>query len=870
MPMKNKSIKSILVTGDFTIDWNIARKRGSSLTSALWNSEDCTRACVQRGGAALLGDLIEEVVNQMDLKTNQKPCVNKIKNECTSIEPGDKQFHHSYSLWSLFNDKDGFAWRVSEFIGIDRNDDGLNKCVMNSLKDSPNPDLIIIDDSDLGFRKQSEIWMKYFDGLKKEPWIILKMSCPVAEGPLWEYLHQKYSENLIVVMDINDLRRTEVQISKELSWERTTQDLVWELTHNPRINSLSNCTNIIVSFDTAGALNLSGKRGKIFYDRAGIEGTWSKKYPGGMIGYNCCLTASIAHQIIRSCDMPDISAGIQAGIAAMRKLHLVGYGDKTEKSPTTQLAFPFKTVSAEILKNEICVTEDEVQDPVRFLGNDSSESKIFSQQNYWTILDNRKKEESLASLAENIVQFGESAALSNIPLGQFGNLTTADRREIESFRTIRSLMAEYRNQNRKSRPLSIGVFGAPGSGKSFGITEVANSLDKNLFKRMEFNLSQLTGIDALYDALHQVRDVGLSGSIPLVFWDEFDTVLENQPLGWLKYFLAPMQDGSFQQGQITHPIGQSIFIFAGGTSETLENFGKEMEEKDFRKVKGPDFVSRLKGFINIMGPNPANGDTITDPYYIIRRAILLRSLLSRVSPQIVDKNIIRIDPGVLTALLQISKYKHGARSMESIITMSQLSGKNRFERSSLPPESQLKLHVDGFEFLSTVQQIVLTPDILEKLAEAAHQVYCDGKKRDGWKVGKDKSEVDKTHPWLVPYEELPESAKMANRITVRLIPRKLAAAGYIMVSARNSKQVVKVPGADLEILARLEHELWMQAKLAAGFKLGKPTMATPNRNEYLVEWDKLSEKIKNIDRDLIKGIPAILAKAGYTIEKLHK
>ena len=67
-----------------------------------------------------------------------------------------------------------------------------------------------------------------------------------------------------------------------------------------------------------------------------------------------------------------------------------------------------------------------------------------------------------------------------------------------------------------------------------------------------------------------MRDLGLSGKLPLVFWDEFDTALEGQPLGWLRYFLAPMQDGAFQDGQITHPIGRAIFVFAGGTAERME------------------------------------------------------------------------------------------------------------------------------------------------------------------------------------------------------------------------------------------------------------------------------------------------------------
>ncbi len=79
-------------------------------------------------------------------------------------------------------------------------------------------------------------------------------------------------------------------------------------------------------------------------------------------------------------------------------------------------------------------------------------------------------------------------------------------------------------------------------------------------------------------AFHQVRDIGLSGKFPLVFWDEFDTSLAETPLGWLRYFLAPMQDGKFQEGQISHPIGRAIFVFAGGTSSSMAEFDKGTDE----------------------------------------------------------------------------------------------------------------------------------------------------------------------------------------------------------------------------------------------------------------------------------------------------
>ena len=287
-----------------------------------------------------------------------------------------------------------------------------------------------------------------------------------------------------------------------------------------------------------------------------------------------------------------------------------------------------------------------------------------------------------------------------------------DRQEIESFRSISNLVFEYCRQEPQKRPLSVAVFGPPGSGKSFGIKEIANSLLPGQIRVLEFNLSQFDSEGDLHAAFHQVRDAGLSGTIPLVFWDEFDTSLEGAPLGWLRYFLAPMQDGRFQEGQINHPIGRSIFVFAGGTSSTMAAFDQGPTE-EFRAAKGPDFISRLKGYINVLGPNPVEGSATSaeDPYFIIRRAILLRSSLNRNAKHLFEKGdgkeLLNIDSGVLRALLKTRVYKHGVRSIESIIAMSQLTGETSFERSSLPAESQLDLHVDGKSFLSLVQQVEL-------------------------------------------------------------------------------------------------------------------------------------------------------------------
>jgi hypothetical protein len=328
-----------------------------------------------------------------------------------------------------------------------------------------------------------------------------------------------------------------------------------------------------------------------------------------------------------------------------------------------------------------------------------------------------------------------------------------------------------------------------------------------------------------------------------------------------------MQDGKFQEGQISHPIGRAIFVFAGGTSSSMVEFDKGTEE-EFKSAKGPDFVSRLKGYINVLGPNPVKSRR-GDPYFIIRRAILLRSSLKRGTPQLFEKrdkkDLLNIDSGVLRALLKIERYKHGARSIESLFAMSQLTGKTAFERSCLPPESQLDLHVDGKGFLSLVQEVELDGEMLDRLAEAAHGVFCEGLKARGFHYGPQTDEKFKTHNALLPFAELPEDLKEANRLNVRDIPTKLASAGYIMIPARSNEPPFSFPGKPLEELAEAEHERWMQSKLDDGWTYTPETDKTKKLHNCLVPWAKLPEAEKEKDRDLVRGIPLILARAGYAI-----
>lgn len=68
-------------------------------------------------------------------------------------------------------------------------------------------------------------------------------------------------------------------------------------------------------------------------------------------------------------------------------------------------------------------------------------------------------------------------------------------------------------------------------------------------------------------------------------------------------------------------------------------------------------------------------------------------------------------------------------------------------------------------------------DLLEKLAEAAHDVWMEGKLRDGWAYSATTDKGRKLHACLIPYRELSEADKQSDRDFVIGIPLILKRAG---------------------------------------------------------------------------------------------
>lgn len=723
-----KSGKVMVVTGDITLDWVLARSRAAPQRGFHWDPQYYMQSYHHFGGAALLGNLIRRVV-----EATSRNSVVLVPNPKHTPIPGSPPFWHSYTTASRFrktatdrNSEPEMVWRVQEFLGLDRqpSDDTDAPAVHLLEQDEGDADVIVLNDANQGFRQlENEVWPRSLRSPKEGSWLVLKLGRPnLSEPQDFSYI-DRFKGRVVVVVAVNDLRLREMQISRSLSWERTTDDLIREI---KKLDILNRCSHFVVSIQADGALLISNNedlsnKAALYYDPRSIEGESQASVDGMMVGYTLCLLSGIALHVISSHDpIGGMGAGILCGLAAARNLLTEGFesvGGKKYDEPTSpfpeHLSFPIDRL-AKLIAGKHHEISGGKEDPNRlapFLEHPITCEGPFEAN--WTILKDRyPDQEKVFRLAREIIERGRKDQDWDVPVGKFGNLMATDRAEIENLRAIRSLIAEYKRSSGQSSPISIGVFGRPGSGKSYTIKQVAASLGSpEPVHELTFNLSQFSDPEAILNALHQVRDAGLSGIVPLVFWDEFDTTLQKNEFGWLRYFLAPMQDGKFLSGALIHNIGRAIFVFAGGITHSMEAFQKAVENKS--ESKGSDFISRLRGFVNIPTLDHKEEETL-DTGVLIRRALLLRSIIERSASHLIQQSVptgsggkaankINLDPGVLNAFLRVQKYNYAARSMEAIVNMSMLADRSMFERSCLPTEAQLELHVDAKNFLALVR-----------------------------------------------------------------------------------------------------------------------------------------------------------------------
>jgi|694.fasta_scaffold104821_2 hypothetical protein len=546
-------------------------------------------------------------------------------------------------------------------------------------------------------------------------------------------------------------------IARRISIERTAQDFLQELHTNPLLNELGSFEHLIVRFGLLAVVHsyrIKNRRfHRLFFDPKNIyKPKYSTKLSGGVTGTQTLLLDNIIRQLLKldeeeqknPYDVAEkIGDGIKLGIVDCRKRYDNGYGKNTSEA--------LEFLGPESIRKTF---QDNQNSEKEYSVADIADERIPLAHPTWSILA-QSAEYKLVQAAESIVYFGVDKALNSqkdfplsedtksdlndriwSPIGLFGTnnktMIVLERYELESYRSVQLLMEEVINLKNKSI-LSIAVFGPPGSGKSFVSERIADSACEAsqvtpVLKKI--NLASINDSNQLIEKLDkafseyfqqyelvksEIEDNKRIKTLQLIiFFDEFDCSNNDKILGWLKTFLPMMQDGEFttsintQKSNYSTYHNQPILIFAGGTSHTYSNFSRQDSSGDpedqlrFAQAKGPDFVSRLRGHIDILGPSKTSEH---DEGYVVRRAILLRTAFLNHVRRIDDKESLEeyIYNPFLRAMLTVSRYKHGARSMEAIIAMcAQLPG-GKISSASMPTHAQLNMHVDANEFLKIVR-----------------------------------------------------------------------------------------------------------------------------------------------------------------------
>ena len=71
--------------------------------------------------------------------------------------------------------------------------------------------------------------------------------------------------------------------------------------------------------------------------------------------------------------------------------------------------------------------------------------------------------------------------------------------------------------------------------------------------------------------------------------------------------------------------------------------------------------------------------------------------------------------------------------------------------------------------------------LAEEIAKNVHEVWSEGRMKDGWTYGEERDDARKHHPCLVPYENLTETEKEYDRNTSQETLKLIMKLGFRIV-----------------------------------------------------------------------------------------
>lgn len=149
--------------------------------------------------------------------------------------------------------------------------------------------------------------------------------------------------------------------------------------------------------------------------------------------------------------------------------------------------------------------------------------------------------------------------------------------------------------------------------------------------------------------------------------------------------------------------------------------------------------------------------------------------------------------------------------------------------------------------------VSLMSDVDDTRARQFHKDYCT---KDDLECANNPGQKPK--PFNRPWDELPETVRDANRITADHFEVKMRAVGCRIVARSEGSEPTALSCDEIEILARMEHDRWAADRSLDGWKHDAVRDNKRKLHPDLVPYDKLTERVKQLDRDSVLQMVEIL------------
>lgn len=216
------------------------------------------------------------------------------------------------------------------------------------------------------------------------------------------------------------------------------------------------------------------------------------------------------------------------------------------------------------------------------------------------------------------------------------------------------------------------------------------------------------------------------------------------------------------------------------------------------------------------------------------------------------------DSRALSAALLLMKRLEDNRT-PIIVRMAYDAGLSNLLKGEVGDYAFSNLHAFGL-LDRTCRPDLLFAGIHEQLARAIHEEYLSYRTSMG--------QTPEVNPAMVPWDDLPDKLKESNRRQAAHITTKLKVVGCAIAPSTDVEmEIFEFNEDEVELLAEMEHERWMEERLASGWRRG-PKDLEKKTSPFLVSWEELSEEEKEYDRDTVRNMPSFLARAGFRICRL--